>query len=218
MAKANKFNEHDVEFVSPKGRLGFSAIQSPSTKFDPDGDFSADLLLKKNSAEFKEIMGVLKPLLATAKEMAGKKAKTENPLYIDVLDDNDDPTGEVKFKFKEKAKRVSKKTGKAFTNTIAVVDAKKNPITQNLNIGSGSTVRIKAVARPYAMPTGAYGVKLILKLVQILELVKYSGSSVSLDGLDEEDGFDIADEPVVEDIATDEEEDNEDTSDDDGDF
>ena len=119
------------------------------------------------------------------------KPKLKNGLstkapYEPEYDQNGDPTGNIEFKLKLKAK-VQARDGSTYEQKPIVVDAKRTPIDAGTNVGNGSVIKAAYEPIPYMMAsTKQVGVSLRLKGVQVLELVEYgNGSSM----FDEEDGY-----------------------------
>jgi hypothetical protein len=194
---------------SPKGTARYPYLNKPDTKFDADGVFKTDLVLSADDAE--TVDEVIQETLAEAAEMAKrqaaaakKKGKKQTPKESDlpraeVLDDDGEETGEVAFRFKSKASGVSQKTGKRWSRTMPLFDAKGRP--SKANIYGGSVIKVAFTAVPWVNPKCEYGVKLQMEGVQIIELVSGGGQkSASALGFGEEDGY-VADDEDEEDTV-----------------
>lgn len=159
-------------FITPKGKAGYLNLETPDTRFDPEGKYKATVTLSEDEAEKiialckEEAMDELGPKKAAKAKMPGKT--------------NEDDSVTLTFKSKSKPK---------------LFDAKGNPIKGNiedLRIGSGSTIRVKGSAKAYE--NGAnIGVTLYLNEVQIIKIVEYGGGGFTAD--DDEEGFVASSEP-----------------------
>ena len=174
-----------------KGKALWAKVFEPDTKFDANGIYSVNVLIPEAEAvELCEYLdGVVQQRYA---EEVKAKPKLKNGLstktpYEPEYDQNGDPTGNIEFKLKLKAK-VQARDGSTYNQKPIVVDAKRNPMpNDNTNVGNGSLIKVAYEPIPYMMAsTKQVGVSLRLKGVQILELVEY-GNGASM--FDEEDGY-----------------------------
>lgn len=187
-----------------KGKALWCKVFEPDTKFDPNGIFSVNVLIPE--AEAAEVCEYLDGLVQTrfAEEIKAKP-KLKNGLstkepYEPEYDQNGDPTGNIEFKLKLKAK-VQTRDGSTYEQKPIVVDAKRKPLNSDTAVGNGSTVKVAYEPIPYMMAsTKTVGVSLRMKGVQILDLVEYGGGGSSL--FDEEDGY--IEEAVAKDNQADE--------------
>jgi hypothetical protein len=117
-----------------------------------------------------------------------KNSLTTQDVITQVYDrETGDPTGDVEFKFKLKAK-VQKRDGSWYEQEPVVLDSKKTPLTGDTLIGNGSKVKVAFEPIPYVMQsTKKVGVSLRLKAVQVIDLVEYGNAATSV--CDEEEGF-----------------------------
>lgn len=173
-----------------KGKAEWAKIHTPDTKFNPDGDFSINVIMSEEEAapieeKLQELLDVY------VEELLKENPKIKNTLRkADVLsrevDENGDETGNVVFKCKRKAKIHSKKSGKTYEQRVTVVDSKKKPTT--VDVGNGSIVKVAVDPSPYYVAaTKMSGMSLRLQAVQIIDLVEYKGSAASV--FDEEEGY-----------------------------
>lgn len=165
----------NARFTTGKGIAMYAYLQQPDTQFVSEGVYTLQLLLNPNETSTTQLIeslkGVLKDYLETddraksAIEQAKKtkKAIEYNPLYVE----NDD--GEYVFKFKQKARSVSK-SGVEYNFKVKVVDSQKMPMTEE--VGNGSKVRVCFTANPYVMMgrTLTIGLSLRPVAVQVIEL------------------------------------------------
>jgi hypothetical protein len=200
------------------GNAMWVKVFEPDTKFNPDGVYSVDLL--KPQLEATKLSDYLEGLVSERLEEEMK----QNPKYKDKLsthlpfeedtDQDGNPTGDIKFKFKLDAVG-KRRDGNTYTQKPLVVDAKLSPMTGEKMIGNGSTINVSFEPRTYFIPaTKMVGVKLHLVGVQVLELVEYGGGASSMFNV--EDGY--VEEAVAKDDATEVFEDGNAVASDEGDF
>ncbi|QDS19411.1 ssDNA-binding protein [Xanthomonas citri] len=212
--KANK------RYVSPAGSAIWPRLNSPDTKYNADGEFSAKLAMEEADAATQAF---IKKLTAIRDE-AFEQFKSENPkhkkaaladFWTAEVDDEGDETGRVTFNFKMKHKVKAKKTGKVYTMVPTIVNAKKEVLKNPPNVGGGSILKVSFEAIPYfAASDKKFGISLRMVGVQIIKLVEFGGASRAADDFDEEDGDDIADGADCPNDDNDSDESNDDDSDD----
>ena len=174
-----------------KGKALWAKVFEPDTKFDPNGIYSIDLIIPETEAqELCEYLDtvVQKRFDEEVKEYPKKKATlSTKPPYEQDYDEDGNETGNLKFRFKLKAKGQTR-DGREYEQKPAVVDAKRKPITDEVSVGNGSVVKVAYEPIPYVMAsTKQVGVSLRMKAVQIIDLVEYGGGAASV--FDDEDGF-----------------------------
>jgi len=199
------FTVSGFNIVSPKGKALWCKIKEPDRMFNPLGEYSTSLVCDPDDPKVQAFIENLESLRDTAleetKQTLGPKARGYKPfpVYSEEFDQDDNPTGNIVFKFK--LKDVDARKEKGLPAEVEVVDAKKHKISPVPLVGNGSIIRCLAFASPYSMPsTKTVGVTLIWKKLQILELVEYE-SSVDFD--EEEDGFTADSSPVSDDFDDD---------------
>lgn len=214
MAKTDKPAKLPV-YNTPAGRAVYPWLNKPDTRFDPDGVYQVKLVLTaKEAAPLIEIIEEqLKEAKAEAEEKyealtPAKKKKAEieeaDSQFEDELDDDGEETGNVVFKFKSKASGQTKE-GKQWNRKVPLFDAKGEP--SKASIYGGSTLICAFAAKPWANAKLAYGVKLQLEGVQIIDLVTGGGGrSASALGFAAQEGYEASDEEeeAAEDDAADE--------------
>lgn len=191
---------------TPKGTAYWARLFRPDTKFDADGVYSVKFRLPK--ADASDVVQAID----TAMNVSLKKAKDENPTkkgsikaanppYSDVYDNDGNETGEVEFNFKQKA--VIKTRRGPMEKKPAVFDAKGKPITDAVDVGNGSTIKVAYEAFPYYTSMAGAGVSLRLVASQLINL-QASGNDFSF-GV--EDGYEFSESDVKQsdEIFTDEE-------------
>jgi hypothetical protein len=181
-----------IQLATPEGTLGYPFLQKPSTKFNPEGVYSVDYRLSKEKASelIEQIDAVYEEgyKAACLKEKKAKLKRADKP-YKDELDKvTGEETGNIIIKFKLKA-AYKAKDGSMIPQRPLVIDSRKQPVVKS--IGSGSTGRVAFDANPYCTPALGFGLSLRLRVVQIINLVEYSGLPGNpMDLLGEvEDGF-----------------------------
>lgn len=180
--------------ITPVGRAIYPKLNEPDTKFKEEGEYTVNLALSGDDAQsmIEVIEEAKKEALAMAKKkIKGKKKPKEADLpYFEVLDEDENETGEIAFKFKMKASGVSKKTGKRWERRPPIFDAKTNKIDpEKTMIWGGTMMKVSYTVSPYYVPALGAGVSLRLEGVQVIELVSGGGASASDLGFGEEDGY-----------------------------
>ena len=176
----------DFERMNIKGKAMWCKLLEPDTKFNPDGDYSTDILLSE--ADAAPICEKLDNAIQVAFDNAIKDSpKLKNVLstsspYQTVYDnETGDPTGEIKFKAKLKAVWRAR-DGRFGEQRPVVVDSKLNPIDKHIAIGNGSDINVNVEVVPYVMQsTKSVGASLRLKGIQVVNLVEY-GNNASMFG------------------------------------
>lgn len=173
-------------YTTPKGTAKYPWLNTPDTKFNPDGEYKTSLVLPLEEAD--TIMQFLDEQLAKSiaqakKDNPGKKVKEADAPYS-----VNEETGELSINFKLKAK-VTPQKGDPFEQKPAVFDAKGKPL-QGVNVGGGSTIKVSYEVYPFYTAMIGAGISLRLKAVQVLNLVEFSGGAgAQAYGFGEEDGF-----------------------------
>jgi hypothetical protein len=196
-------------FVTPRGPFRYPALTKPDYGNDafpkPAGEYKVMLILTEAQAE--PLLAQLTPVYDAAvaegkskfselKVEQRKKLKElkVNDLYsVEYDKETEDPTGNLIFKFTMAASGVNKK-GEAWSRKPTIFDAKRIPMTVVPAIWGGTVGRVAFEAAPYFIPgTGAAGLKLRLKEVQIIDLVSGGQRDGAACGFDVEDGFSAED-------------------------
>lgn len=175
------------KLVTGKGELtGFISVFKPSTKFDKDGTYQANIILPKEEGE--RIAAEIKAVRTEQFKTYGKGTKVADLTQCVPLTIVDDETGEEtpdvegRYVFKTKAKAFIKDG--VPTAFVKVMDSKLKPMT-NASIGAGTVAKLGVILSGYCV-AGKTGVSVKLKMVQILDLVEYAGG-----GNPEEFGFTV---------------------------
>lgn len=173
-----------------KGKAMWAKVFTPDTKFDQNGVYSVNVLVPETeAAEICEYLDGIVEQRYQEEVKANPKKKNSlstRPAYDDAYDQNGNPTGDVEFKFKLKAKG-QRRDGSIYIQKPVVVDAKRTPIDDTL-VGNGSVVKVAFDPVPYVMAsTKQVGVSLRLKGLQVIDLVEYSSGGSAI--FDEEEGY-----------------------------
>ena len=166
------------------------AINVPDTKFDETGHYKTNLIVnaKEGQAIVKSINEEVKKAVTIGAEKAnGKEVKKANlPFEEEYVEGK--PTGNLIFKFKTKAKIITK-DGKVIPNKVAIFDSQGKPMT-DISIWSGSEMKVSAELIPYFTAMAGAGVSLRLRAVQITKLVEGGNANSAGHGFDKvEDGY-----------------------------
>jgi hypothetical protein len=207
--------------TTPKGVAVFPWLTKPDTKFHSDGQYKTGLrLTEAEAAPFKAaiLAEVAKVKAETEKFLKAKAASAEsgkdklkyrNALsdlkvhypFVETVDDDGEPTGELEFKFSTSAV-IKNADGSVRSKSIDIFDAKKQRI-RPASIFAGSVLRIAYALSPYYIPgTNTVGVALYINAVQVIELVSAAGKGARADsfGFSEEEGY-TADEEATDEAA-----------------
>lgn len=173
-----------VRITTPSGIAVYPKLEKPDTKFNADGVYSIDLDLDPQDAT--ELTTKLTQI-ADAAYTAECKAKGKKSLKRSDMPWKETEDGKIRFKFKLKAKGGTGE--KQWDQKPAIFDAKGTPI-KDVNVGSGSTVKVAFEAVPYFTAMVGHGISLRLRAVQILELRQYiAGDNFDAFGFKASDGF-----------------------------
>jgi hypothetical protein len=176
-AKAKGIVETIVKgVVTPAGESLWTKVVKPDTKFNPEGVYEAAVILENEEA----LKLISKIEEAEAEWQKTHKKKVNAHPYEELLDEEGDSTGRFKFKAKMKA------SGKYGPRRPALFDSQGTQITKPVEIGNGSTIRIKCDLKGYKAGAN-FGVTLGLVAVQIINLVEFGGNA-SNEGFDAVEG------------------------------
>lgn len=188
-----------ARLTTPRGVFIYPRLTEADTKFvKPDGEYHTKFALIADDDDTVAFVDKLEGVLdATRSEYIGDKsnkmtaAKVKRSsiadLYEEELDDEGNETGRLIFKFKLKAKIVTKK--KSWDQRPRLFDADANPIEGDINPWTGTEGKCSLELFPYYMEsTKQFGLSLRLKGAQILKLVEGGGESAGDMGFGNEDG------------------------------
>lgn len=180
--------EQPNTFTTPKGVAQYPWLSKPDTKFSEEGEYKVNLILPKQDAIpiLKQINEVFASNVEKEiKKAKGKEIKKAPPPYMEELNENGEPTGNVILKFKSKA-----------AYKPAIFDAKGIPMIES-NIWGGSEIKVNGSIAPYYTSLIGAGVALRLRAVQVIQYVQ-GDSNANRFGFTEEDGYTHKEEPSQE--------------------
>ena len=160
-----KSRKKKESIMTPVGTAQYPWVNSPSTKFVPEGEYTCNLIITKEEGD--AILQKLQPILDKAVEAkmeeTGKAVKTYDlPLTLE---------GD-KYTLKSKLKPVNgtRKDGVPFTRSIGLFDSQGNPWNREVIIGGGSKVRLSVFPKSWFSPLLGVGISLELLAVQVIDL------------------------------------------------
>lgn len=158
------------KFTSPKGIAAWPKLEKEDPKY---GGYSVKLVVEKDAAQ---------PFIdAINDEVEGEKGKKGMAKFSPPYAENEN--GQIEFRFKTKTKPT-------------LFDSKGKPITKDLNVGSGSVLKI-AGGHGVTEVQGKIYCTLWINAVQVIDLKQYSGSAFGA----EEGGY-VADDDEEAAVAT----------------
>jgi hypothetical protein len=192
--------------VTPAGIAKYPRLNTPDTKFKPEGEYKVTLILSEKDKGVEAFLQKIRQAEADAlKEFPakkGKKQKVADSVIKAHLDENGDQVdGKVEVTAKTKASGVSKK-GEKWERKVPMFDAKCHPV-KDAKVGSGSKLKINVTPAAYDSPAVGVGVALYLNSVQIIDLVEFKGGQdAASQGFEEEEGEFTAPESGFEDESS----------------
>ena len=193
-------SQKSIRITSPLGEAVWPKLNKPDTKFNKDGVYEVKLRLGEEEA--KPFIETLKEILKEHVDATGKSKPKMAPLpWREVEDDDNNPTGQIDFKFKLNA--VGGRGDNQFTQRPALYDSEGKIMSEE--IGGGSLIQIGAEVVPYDVASIGVGISLRLKAVKVFELKEYNRGS---DNWEFSDGGGFvtegSDNPVKESVSADE--------------
>ena len=161
-----------TKFTTPKGAAGYPKLVRPDTKFNAEGVYSTSLTMDKATAE--KFISVIEE--AYTDEFGAKALPKANWPFKE-------EDGKVTFKFKTKTRPI------LIDSRGMTIDKK---IADELNIGSGSTLKIQGSISCRAVSGKNYAT-LYMNKVMIVDLVEYGGV-----GMEAEEGGFVVDDSGAE--------------------
>lgn len=165
-----------------------AVVFSPGGKAKPTpeepGHFETLLVLDPSKPEVEAFLEDLSNKADEAASSTGGKNRRD-PLYslTDDVDENKQPTGYVRIKFRCPAGGTTK-SGKKWSTTVPFFDAVGQPMEPEAELGNGSKIRCSFELRPY-QTGGLTGVSLRLRAVQVVA-AEYKTGSIANDFAGEE--------------------------------
>ena len=185
---------YNAFIITPKGIARYPWLQKPDTQFHPEGVYSVDLVLSKEEAQ--PLIDALTPMVDgwfnsvynQAKARTKSKLIKHYPWEDELDDETGEPTGNIIFSFKQKAKITRKSDGKVFEKHVLLFTRDGKPYTKDDPIYGGSVIQVSCETNPYSIPaTGLTGLSLRMRAVMIHE---FGSGGRSAEGY----GFDVAKE------------------------
>lgn len=165
--KKSKSSTPKLVLVTPAGSLCWPKLFKPALNtFNQSYEYSTDIIFQKDDPGVKELVNAVKEF--QAEQDAGPRL----PFSVDK------DAGTIVLKAKSKAVVNGEK------RLLPIVDAKKQDITENPNLGNGSLAKLSVAFVPYEQQGG--GVTCYLQAVQILRVKEYNPG---VDAFDEEEGY-----------------------------
>ena len=166
----------NIKGVTEVGKAIYPHLNKPDTRFQKEGVYKVTLELSPVNAKnlLKHIDDGIK--LATKDSKSNKTAQ---------LPYKTDENGNMQFNFKCKASGVSK-TGQNLEQKPKLFDSKGTPISKDILVWGGTTMKVAYEIIPYSNNMLGSGVSLRLKAVQVHDLVSGGGASADSYGFKEE--------------------------------
>lgn len=177
-----------IASTTPKGTLKFPKLEAPDFGTNdfpyPGGRYFTKLVMSADDLRTRAFLEALRPhhdaaIAAANNEFSKLKFEARQKLgsirannFFTTLCDRDtkEPTGDIEFNFKMTASGV-RNDGSRWSTKPVIFDAKCTRMTKVPEILSGSIGRVAFEIAPYFIPaTGAAGLSMKLKAVQILKL------------------------------------------------
>ncbi|PPB61431.1 ssDNA-binding protein [Campylobacter hyointestinalis] len=180
-----------IKINTPIGIAKFPKIQEADTRFDDMGVYSTQLLLPKDDPNTDALIKRLKEVYEEfRKELPAPKNKKEPESFgfVEDLDKDGNETDYIAFKFKAKAHYIDAKGAMNELPAPRVFDAKLKPISADIQIWGGSSIRVNFSPIPYFQGKNC-GVTLRLNAVQVIELNTSNGDSAESYGFNATDGY-----------------------------
>lgn len=187
---------------TPRGVAVFPTLNTPDTKFKPEGEYTCRLAFDPADPQVAEMVAELERRLDVywnehletldgAKRKQFEKAYSKAPVFTEEVDQEGDETGRILINFKMKASGKNKKTGKEWTQRPKILDARGQEMKNPPDIFGGSVLRVGFETCPAPVPSSKlFYVSCRLLAVKVLDLVSRGGYSADSLGLgDEEEGY-----------------------------
>lgn len=193
---------NNVRIVTPIGISQYAWLTTPDTQFDADGHYKTNLIVsaKESQSVVKAIDDEMKKSITLAKEKTkGKEPKMANlPFEEEIIEGK--PTGNLIFKFKTKAKIITR-DGKVIPNKVAIFDSSGKPMV-DANVWSGSEMKVSAELIPYYTAMAGAGVSMRLRACQIVKLVEGGSSNAKGYGFESvKDGYEQPEAMAEENVS-----------------
>jgi len=184
------------QFMTPKAEAVWAFLDAPSDTYNPDGVYTVCLAFDPDDGDFKKLIKALKDKRDEDFEKWSrdnpKQAKGAKPAPISKkeTDADGEPTGRRLLTFKMTAKGKSRRTGKEYTMSPDIFDAKGGKLDPVPAIGGGSVLKVAfETFGTYVASSRLFYLSLQLRAVQVLELVEAGNRSAEYYGFEEEEGY-----------------------------
>ena len=162
---AIKSRQKEEAITTSVGTAQYPWVNTPSTKFIPEGEYTCNIILTKQEGEsiIKKIQPILEKKQLEQAEETGKKVKTYDlPVQLE---------GDT-YILKAKMKPVNgkRKDGSDYTRSLGLFDSKGNPWDKEVIVRGGSKVRLNVRPKSWFSPLLGVGISLELLGVQVIEL------------------------------------------------
>ena len=176
--------EKPKTYTSPFGKAIYPHISKADVKWKPEGEFHVDLEVDADKAlELVTLVDKYVEKALTEEKKKGKKKELKKASLPYKKEDD-----KYIFKFKMKAKGTNSRTGEAFTQRPAIFDNELKPLSKDLIVWGGSTLRVSFFPREWYTPLLGAGCSLRMKSVQVKNLVEGSSMNGSSQGFEKVEG------------------------------
>jgi len=174
----------EVKLNTPVGIGQYAYLETPDFEYNSAGDWKVKVFMDPSADDVQEMCATMDDLLEKAMEYFTAQAKTakdkkkvrpsENTPYYNETDDEDEPTGRIYINPKSIASGTTAE-GEEWKRHMPIFDAQGVKVTEKLNIGSGTKMRVSLLLRAYYNKQSGVGVSLRLVAVQIIDLKQFGG-------------------------------------------
>ena len=174
----------EIKLNTPVGIGQYAYLETPDFEFNSAGDWKVKVFFDPTDEAVQKMMVTLDNLQekaleyftaeATTKKAKAKVRASENTPYYFETNDEDDLTGRIYINPKSIASGKTKE-GEEWKRQMPIFDATGGRVTQKLNIGSGTTMRVSLILRAYFNVQNGVGISLRLTAVQIIDLKQFGG-------------------------------------------
>lgn len=176
---------------TPEGTAKFPWLTEPDTRFNPDGEYSVNLIIPEDDPKTQALVAKIEKIWEDFKKtLKGAKLKQTPTLGFDKeYTDDGDETGNLIFKFKAKTGYTDDKGNRKELQPPKLFDAKLKPMTNGVPVWGGSTMIVNFTPQAYDHGKNL-GITLRLNACQIIQLVTAGGgASADAYGFSEQEGF-----------------------------
>ena len=174
----------EVKLNTPVGIGQYAYLETPDFEYNSAGDWKVKVFMDPSKDDVQAMCATMDALLEKAMEYFTDAAKTkkdkkavrpsENTPYYNETDDDDEPTGRIYINPKSIASGTTAE-GEEWKRHMPIFDAQGVKVTEKLNIGSGTKMRVSLLLRAYYNKQSGVGVSLRLVAVQIIDLKQFGG-------------------------------------------